>query len=388
MENDRLRQPLLAQVYVIMGDYNGRSGDTVGPTNTTIRLAAVGDILLSQGGIAPQANSSLFAEVQHLLRQCDIVFGNLECTLGGSQLAPTEPRVIADESLVRQIGAVPFHVVSLANNHMFDALQDGFHRLRGVLDSLNVKWFGAGLNLQQAKQPVILARNGQTVAFIGAADTRSGPYRFADDAGWGVRPLHITSLCDQIRQLRTQVDHVIVSLHWGEEHFLIPAPLQVEQARQLAQAGATMVLGHHPHVLQGLEWRQNTPVIYSLGNLVACDIPFTDGDWIRWDRLHRTGAIVIAEIGPRGVHSLQQIPTYFDGATVQIDLSRFAQRRIARANLALQRGVSLGRYRREHLWVKTIRPALTHLRWRHLKNLRLSQIRHMLAQAAAAYQTH
>ena len=102
-------------------------------------------------------------------------------------------------------------------------------------------------------------------------------------------------LVRQIQELRQHVDHVIVSLHWGEERFLIPSPVQVEQAHALADAGASMVLGHHPHVLQGLEVYRGVPIIYSLGNFVADEVHFTNGDAVRWDRVGQTGCILRAD---------------------------------------------------------------------------------------------
>ncbi|HYW80741.1 MAG TPA: CapA family protein, partial [Thermoguttaceae bacterium] len=241
-----------------------------------VRFAAVGDLLLTPGPASARYDRDpalVSPRVRELFAQSDLVFGNLECTLAGDgHTVPTEPRVVATDELVRAVGAVGCDVVTLANNHMFDCLEGGFQNLRSLLDESGLPHFGAGMNIEEAEAPAILEINGVRLAFLGAVDRRSGPYRFAAVDQWGVAPLDIDRLTRQIGELRSHVDHVLVSLHWGEERFLIPSPVQIDQAHALVDAGASIVLGHHPHVLQGLELRGPTPIIYSLGNFLADDV--------------------------------------------------------------------------------------------------------------------
>jgi len=119
------------------------------------------------------------------------------------------------------------------------------------------------------------------VAFLGAVDHRCRPYRFAGTGQWGVAPLDIEMLAQRVRDLRSRNDiqHVVVSLHWGEERFLFPAPGQVEQAHALVDAGASLVLGHHPHVLQGMETYRDAPIIYSLAISWLTKSPFPTATW-------------------------------------------------------------------------------------------------------------
>ena len=360
--------------------------DKLGTTVTSkgvIRVAAVGDLLLAPGpaGTPYLRDLGLVSpEVRALLAECDVVFGNLECTLAGDgRCIPAEPRVIGTSELVRAVKAAGFSVVTLANNHTFDCFQSGYENLRGLLKELGLPHFGAGMDLDEAAAPAILEANGLRVAFLGAVDQRSGPYQFATVNGWGVASLDIDRLARQIRDLRSQVDQVLVSLHWGEERFLIPSPTQVEQAHALVDAGASMVLGHHPHVIQGLEIRRGTPIVYSLGNFIADEVYFTSGDAVRWNRTGRTGCILLAELGANGTAAnVRQVPTYDPGRTVELDQSGFGQRRIDKTRRAIARGVTLGRYRREHLWVKTVKPILDHLRWSKLKRVRFRHVRNAL----------
>ena len=339
-----------------------------------LRLGAVGDLLLAGAGDAPR-RPAFGPDLLARLRACDLVFGNLECTLpGDGGRVETEPRVIATEGQVRAALGAGVGVVTLANNHTFDALEGGFHATRALLERLGVAWFGAGDSLEEAARPAILEARGVRLAFLGAVDHRSGPSRLATPGGPGVAPMDLARLAADIARLRREVDHVVVSLHWGEERLPIPSPDQVREAHSLVRAGASLILGHHPHVVQGLEVFEGVPIAYSLGNCVACEVPFSGGDRLTWSRLERTGCLLTADLDPGSVRLVAQTPTIDAGDRIEIDSSGFGDRRIRRADRALARGVTLGRYRREYFIVKTLRPALSHLRWSRLKRLRPSGI--------------
>lgn len=352
-------------------------------TREPVRLAAVGDLLLvtDPAGIRPPRDTAaLLGPVRPLLAGRDVVLGNLECTLPGcGETVPTEPRVIATPDAIRGIRTAGFNVVCLANNHTFDCLADGYHEVRELLRDLGIAGFGAGDDLAGAAAPAILEVRGTRLAFLGAVDEQSGATQFAGPGRWGIAPLDMTRMVAQVRELRRQVDHVIVSVHWGEERFLIPSPTQVEQAHALADAGAAMVLGHHAHVVQGLEVYHGVPILYSLGNFVASEVPFTDGGRVTWNRTGRTGCVLTADLSPDGAVNIAQTATYDTGLEVEPDRTGFGERRFARVNRAVAGGVSLARYRREHFWVKTVKPVLGFLRWSRLKTLRLRHVGRVLA---------
>ena len=353
-----------------------------------IRLAAVGDLLMIDDPASgrPARRESLVDDNLHrLLGDCDVVFANLECTLSGDgKTVPTEPRVVASAEQVRRIRAAGVTVVTLANNHMFDCMQAGFHALRDLLDELGIAHFGAGDDLDQAAAPAIVEARGCRFAFLAGVDERSGPSRLAAPGQYGVAPLDMDRLTHQIAELSRTVDHGIVSLHWGEERFNIPSPGQIAQARALIDAGASMVLGHHPHVLQGLERHRDRPILYSLGNFLADPVPFSDGDTMHWNRTERVGCILLADLSPTGITNTCQVPTHDDGLAVVLDRTGFGDRRLARVNRALARGVTLARYRREHFRVKTVRPALAHLRWSKLRALGPRKLLRALCSACSA----
>lgn len=353
-----------------------------------IRLAAVGDILLCvdpRGRVRPRDGEKLFSEVRSTLADSDIVFGNLECTLeGDGNTVGTEPRVVSSRELVGSVKEAGFQVVTQANNHAFDCLGAGFDTMRDLLDELGIAYFGAGDSLAEAESPVVLDVEGVRLGFVGAVDRCSGVQQIAGAENCGVAPLEIERLAGQVSRLKSEVDHVIVSVHWGQERFRVPSPGQIEQGHMLVEAGASLILGHHPHVLQGLERYKGAVILYSLGNFVASEVHYTDGDVLTWDRAERTGCILQVEMDRQTIHGVEQVLTYDDGERVLLDDSCFGRKLLGRVNRAVASGVSTKRYRWEHFRVKTVKPVLSHLRWRDLKRLRLGQIRKVWASILQA----
>ncbi len=309
--------------------------------------------------------------IRDILASADIVFGNLECTLSGPETIQTEPRLISTEQQVRSVKAAGIHAVSLGNNHMFDCMDAGFQRTADLLDELQIPWCGAGRDLSQALEPAIVAANGVRLAFLGVVDATTGISRFAGHSTSGVTPLDTEMICRRIRDLKHQVDHVIVSPHWGTERFRFPSPDQIEQAHAFIDAGASMVLGHHPHVMQGMEQYQGKPIIYSLGNFFSNTVYFSDKDEeLIWSRFERTGCILTAELESAEIITFSQIPTFDDGRTVEVEKSGQGARYIEKANRLLERGVTAKRYERERFRVQIVKPILNHLRWSQLHKLR------------------
>lgn len=348
------------------------------PPPSPLRLAAIGDLLLTSppGASAPgRGFEALSDELRQLFVGCDLVLANLECTLPGEALVATEPRVLASAAQLRGLAAAGINLVTLGNNHAFDAQDEGFERLTALLDATGIAWCGAGLSLAEASRPLLLTLKGLRIAVVAAVDGSSGMYRFAGEASSGVPPLDTDQLCGQIQALRQEVDHVIFAPHWGEERFRFPSPQQIDQARASIDAGATLVLGHHPHVIQGLEFYRQAPIAYSLGNFFANPVYWDNGDVLSWNRFERTGCILLAELDQNGVHNVQQIPVFDDGETIVIDSTSRGQRYLLRANGYLAAGITPAHLRRETFRVRTLLPLLAQLRWEKLRRLNPSHLR-------------
>jgi poly-gamma-glutamate capsule biosynthesis protein CapA/YwtB (metallophosphatase superfamily) len=258
-----------------------------------------------------------------LFASCDIVLANLECTLPGKEVIATEPRVFTNHVQVAGLAETGINVVSLANNHAFDAGNEGFGKLTALLDGNNIRWFGAGLTLSDAIRPCILEINGIRIAIFGAVDASSGIKRFAGSASSGVPPLDCENLCKKIRDLSGAVDHIFISPHWGHERFRFPSPGQIKQAHAFIDAGASMVLGHHPHVIQGMEIYRKKPIVYSLGNFFVNHVYWDNGDYLTFNRFERTGCILLAEVKKMKLSMCNRSPSLI---TVKSSLSTKRQK--------------------------------------------------------------
>lgn len=348
--------------------------------NARIRLAAMGDLLLSTrpGAVTPgRGLEALGQDLRELFASCDVVFANLECTLPGRETVPTEPRVVSTEKQISSLHNSGINVVTLSNNHAFDCLDEGFSRLTSVLASENIKWFGAGQNLKEALKPLIFEIRGIKIAFFGCVAESTGASIFAKKDSYGVAPLDTDEICRLIKDISNDVNIILVSPHWGRERFRIPAPEQIKQAKAFAESGASMVLGHHPHVMQGFEYFGKTPIIYSMGNFLGNHVYWQDGDLMSWSRFERTGIIVIADLNEHGVLNWRQIPVFDDGKKISIEKSGFGDRYLRKVNRMLAKGITQKLYNREELYIEIVKPVLSHLRWSEIVRIRPRNIRNL-----------
>jgi len=351
-------------------------------SDSTIRLAAIGDLLMTTrpGEKAPgRGLEALSDDLRRLFASCDIVLANLECTLTGIVRIETEPRVFTTEAQLLGLAQAGINAVSLANNHAFDGGDEGFKRVVALLEKQKISWFGAGLNSAEARQPCILDVKGVRIALIGAVDASTGARRFAGPESSGVAPFDLGILCQEIRLLRSQVDHILVSPHWGQERFRFPSPEQIRQAHALVDAGASMVIGHHPHVIQGMERYKEGTIAYSLGNFLANNVYWDNGDFLTWNRFERTGCILLAELDKKGIRNVEQVPAYDNGRVIAMDKAGKGKRYLRNANQMLIPEVTSVRYRREEFRVHTLLPIFSHFRWEKLRRIRPSHFKKTLS---------
>lgn len=156
-------------------------------------------------------------------------------------------------------------LVNSANNHIFDYGYQGIDDTMRYLDSLGIPYTGVGKNLKEARRPVILERKGRKIGFLGYF----GSGDFAATSGrQGFAPRFTKYVTEDVRKLRKEVEYVVVNFHWGVERAPLPEDWQVRLAHRTVDAGADLVIGHHPHVLQGIETYKGSTIAYSLGNFV------------------------------------------------------------------------------------------------------------------------
>jgi poly-gamma-glutamate synthesis protein (capsule biosynthesis protein) len=262
-------------------DRQERAGSRGSPSSPeeTITLAAVGDILLDRGvgrQIERHGADYPFRHAAPILREADIAFGNLECPISESGRLVIKPyRFRAHPRVLDGLVNAGFDILSLANNHTLDCGRDGLIETMERLQARGVRFVGAGGTRAQAEEPVVLEAKGVRVAFAGFCDfIPEGVFLREDRAS--IAMASEEGVRRAVKRARERADIVVVSFHWGIEYRARPSPRQIELAYAAADAGADLVLGHHPHVLQGLEVRRvqtgsgqrNVLIAYSLGNFV------------------------------------------------------------------------------------------------------------------------
>lgn len=248
-----------------------------------VLVAAVGDIgLHGRVGedIGEHGADYAFSGVAAELERADIRFGNLEIPFAERGATPisreTPPSMRADPASARALEEARFDIVSLANNHIMDFGTQGLMLTIGLLDEIGTGHVGAGETLEEARHPIVLHRRGRRVGFLAYAkeDGHAAGPRSA-----GSSPIRQSMISEDLAALRPDTDFIVVSLHFGAIYSDYPSREDQALARRIIDLGAHLVIGHHPHVLQGIEAYRRGAIAYSLGeflfdptkgNVLAC----------------------------------------------------------------------------------------------------------------------
>jgi len=237
-----------------------------------VTFQAVGDIGFVgkiRNRIRVQEDDYPFSGVAKDLAEADIMFGNLEIPVldredeGHNPLVP-ETLVATVESIGR-LKRAGFHVLCLANNHVMD---HGPHGLRTTLRALrehDLLAVGAGENLASARRPVMVERKGLQFGFLAYT---SSAHSWAQAGRPGAAPMRVEIVEEDIRALRSRVDVLLVSLHFGLMYTDYPRQHDQALLRRWIDHGVDAILGHHPHVCQGIEAYGRGLIAYSLGEFV------------------------------------------------------------------------------------------------------------------------
>lgn len=209
-----------------------------------------------------------FQRIRDVILGADVAFANLEMPL--SERARPTGAFVGPVAFADALSWAGIDVVSTANNHAFDGEELGLLDTMDALAAAGVAWVGTGRSLAEARRPVIVERDGIRIAFLGYARTINGvgSSGFAQPGQSGVMPMDPLLIREDIRRVRDQVDYVAVSLHWAIENSKQTHPDARAFAYELIDAGADIILGHHPHVPRGVEMRNGRVILYSLGNLL------------------------------------------------------------------------------------------------------------------------
>ena len=249
-----------------------QSQEEAGP----LRLVFAGDVLLSDhvlaayergGGIRGVVDEVL----QSVIDSGDIFMVNQEFPFSdrGTAAADKQYTFRLSPEKVSMLQEMGIDIVSLANNHAMDFGREALLDTCDTLDKAGIYRVGAGKNLDEAKKAEILTVKGRKIGFLGAS-------RVIPEGSWGATSsaagMLITYdpavLLQEIEKTKQECDYLIVYVHWGIERHDRPEEYQRTLGQQYIDAGADLVIGSHPHVLQGIEYYKGKPIVYSLGNFV------------------------------------------------------------------------------------------------------------------------
>lgn len=250
------------------------------PTEATVRLAAVGDILLHDVVYNDARRSGnqfdflpMFASVKPYIEKADVAFANQESIIGGVEIGlSTYPSFNSPTEIADALAFTGFDVMSLANNHALDRGEQALQRSISYWDELGIIRTGAYTSQEDRNTIRTFSKNGITCAVLS--------YTYGLNGIDVLQKPHLVNLMQpekmkqDVEQAKQLADAVIVILHFGTEYETLPNSSQKEVAQFLADLGVSIILGHHPHVLQPPEFLtgkqgNQTFVAYSLGNFLA-----------------------------------------------------------------------------------------------------------------------
>jgi poly-gamma-glutamate synthesis protein (capsule biosynthesis protein) len=243
----------------------------------SIRLMAVGDLFMGEHPVTfghgvdsvvkTRGADFPFMHVSSILNTGDIVLGNLEGIISDAGKTPKDfmsncfrgrPQV------AKALARSGFTALSLANNH---TMQHGIEPLRETIDLLaenGVESTGINERSSEQSKPVVVQKNGIMVALFGYCCISQQYHLDTQVVCQGT----YENIVADVNGLREQVDFIVVNLHWGDEFVDKPSPEQMRLGRKLIDAGVDIIVGHHSHVLQGIERYKKGVIVYSLGSFV------------------------------------------------------------------------------------------------------------------------
>jgi len=278
-----------------------------------VTMIAVGDVMLSRGvgnRIAQFGPEFPFAPTAHLLQSCDVAFANLESPISmlGKPMERKEVLFRAAPKSVLGLMYAGIDVVSLGNNHALDYGEDALFETMDILAKNRISYTGVGMNGKAAHRPANIAIKNTKISFLAYSANFYLTVEAAEGKA-GVAVIRKEQLKADIKKAKEWADIVVVSFHWGWEYSNHPTDRDKEIAHLVIDAGADLVIGHHPHVIQGVETYNGGLICYSLGNFIF------DQD----NEITHRGLILRCAFSKGGIKEAELLP-------IQIDPKEFRPR--------------------------------------------------------------
>lgn len=260
----------------------------------SIKLSFVGDISLNDGyKDLVQNNKKPFSEIINEFNNSDLVIGNLEafCESSKGENLTKSPRLKASPESLTLLKDLNINIVSLANNHVYDNLYDGFADTIKILDLSNISHLGAYPINHIYQNNLIKNIKNKKICFLNYVHETTYP-KLPLEAKINLNIYEKNGILDDIDNVRRKVDYVVLLLHWGIDNSHYPSPGQRKDAKSFINAGADLIVGHHTHTIQGYEKLDKKYVFYSLGNF--CFAPFcANGEIYNIDYIRHSNSYIL-----------------------------------------------------------------------------------------------
>jgi len=241
-----------------------------------VKISFLGDISLNNCYNKFYENDiNPFRGIEQLLKKSDFNIGNLECLAKGDK-GENElkyPRLSTNAKTLNLLKHLNLKVVTLAHNHAYDNLLDGYNKTIEQLKNNNIQFLGAGLSIDEAEKEIILNEKGVKIGLLNFVTSNTNP-KIPKNAKVYLNFFEIDKIEKKIKLLKRKVDHVVVLLHWGgrvEEGFY-PDFIQPVLSKRMINSGADLIIGGHSHTVQPFEIYKGKHIFYSLGNFCFDDI--------------------------------------------------------------------------------------------------------------------
>jgi poly-gamma-glutamate synthesis protein (capsule biosynthesis protein) len=279
-------------------------------------IAFVGDV--HTGDVSPP---ELGREVAGLLAAADLVVANQESPITDLPLRTEDTIGLRSAAAAAEaLAGWGVDAVSLGNNHIFDCGVEGYEQTRDLLDAAGIHSFGAGHDLAGALEPLEVSLNGVRVRLLSFVEEGTRAI-LAGESSAGCAPLTEELAVERVRACAEEADAVVVVAHWGYCDYRTPSPDQARLVEALFRAGATAVIGHHSHVVQGVRRRSGRLVAYSLGNFAFAEYTH-GGRTVNLSPDNLGGAVLRVRIDRNSVTGCVIDPTRIARGAITLDRSR------------------------------------------------------------------
>lgn len=295
---------------------------------TTIRL--MGDVMIGRlvnNAITKNGDEYVWGNLLPILAAPGINIINLEAALTTCNKKFFKVfNFKADPDKVQVLQKGNIHIANIANNHILDYTYDGLEETLKVLDAANILHTGAGKNLEEARKPAILTKDGLTVAVLGFTDNEPDWKASAMPGTNYVETGDFGAVKDLIHTAREQADIVITSIHWGPNMVERPESIQREFAYQLLQSGVDILHGHSAHIFQGIEIKNKKVILYDCGDFID--------DYVVDPELRNDLSFLFEiEVRNKKIAALQLIPVSIKDMQVNLSDPSEASRSLARMQM-------------------------------------------------------